>query len=155
MTLLYRNVLGRAPDPDRLAHWAGHLGAGTRDRTQVVEAFAQSPEFIRATTLPLRDWTRGRGADDVLDGGQGDDILAGGLFSDTFVFRAGEPGHDRVIGYEAWDHLSFEGFGLTDAAAVRTALVQDGRNVVFVHGEHRVTFENTLLSMFDDAAFLF
>lgn len=155
VTLLYRNVLGRAPDPDGLAHWAGHLGAGTRDRTQVVEAFAQSPEFIRATTLPLRDWMRSRGADDLLDGGPGDDILAGGLFSDTFVFRAGEPGHYRVIGYESWDRLSFEGFGLTDAAAVRAAMVQDGRNVVFVHGEHRVTFENTQLSMFDDAAFLF
>ena len=155
VTLLYQNVLDRAPDAAGLAHWTGHLAAGTRDRAQLVEAFAQSLEFTRASATPLRDWMRGRGADDVLDGGAGDDVLAGGLFADTFVFRADAPGHDRVIGFEAWDQVEFQGFGLTDADAVRALMTEVGRDVVFAIGDLRVTFGNTALQVFGDDVFLF
>jgi Ca2+-binding RTX toxin-like protein len=155
VTLLYRNVLDRAPDAAGLAHWTGHLAAGTRDRAQVVEAFAQSLEFTRATARPLIDWMRGRGMDDVLDGGAGNDVLTGGLFADTFVFRAGEAGTDRVLGFEAWDQVAFQGFGFGDAAAVRAAMVQAGSDVVFDRGGLRVIFENTRLDLFSDDVFLF
>ena len=155
VTLLYRNVLGRAPDPTGFATWTGHLAAGTRDRAQVVEAFAQSVEFTRASAIPLRDWMRARGMDDVLDGGAGDDVLSGGQFADCFVFRADAPGHDRVIGLEAWDQVAFQGFGLTDATAVRALMTQVGGNVVFDSNGVQVTFHNTLLSAFDDSMFLF
>ena len=155
VTLLYRNVLGRAPDPTGFATWTGHLAAGTRDRAQVVEAFAQSVEFTRASAIPLRDWMRARGMDDVLDGGAGDDVLSGGQFSDCFVFRADAPGHDRVIGLEAWDQVAFQGFGLTDATAVRALMTQVGGNVVFDSNGVQVTFHNTLLSAFDDSMFVF
>lgn len=155
VTLLYRNVLDRDPDAGGLAYWTGQLAAGTRDRTQVVEAFAQSREFLRDSAAPLRDWMRGRGVEDVLEGGAGNDVLAGGLFTDQFIFRADQPGQDRVIGYEAWDCVEFRGFGFADAAAVRAAMTQVGRDVVFLQGDHRVTFVNTDLSLFDDGAFLF
>ena len=155
VTLLYRNVLDRAPDPGGFATWTGHLAAGTRDRAQVVEAFTQSLEFSRASATPLRDWMRARGMDDVLEGGAGNDVLSGGLFSDCFVFRADAPGSDRVIGFEGWDQVAFQGFGLTDAAGVRARMTEVAGDVVFAHGGVRVTFANTQLSVFGDDVFVF
>jgi Ca2+-binding RTX toxin-like protein len=154
VTLLYRNVLGRAPDPVGFAHWTGLLAAGARDRLQVVEAFAQSAEFTRACAGPLKQWMRGRGVDDVLDGGPGDDVLFGGMMADRFVFRAGEPGHDRVIGFEPWDWIDLRGFGLADAAAARALLTQSGPDVVLTAGDLQVTFANASLSLFTDDVFV-
>ena len=64
----------------------------------------------------------GRAGDDTLDGGAGDDtldagagnnLLSGGghgALGDRFVFRAGESGHDTVLGFDpATDQLQFHG----------------------------------------------
>ncbi len=155
VTLLYRNVLNRAPDPGGFASWTGHLAAGTRDRAQVVEAFAQSAEFIRTSATPLLDWMRSRGVDDRLEGGAGDDILFGGLNVDRFVFRADAPGHDRVIGFEPWDQVQFSGFGYDDAASARAHMTQAGADVLFIQGNVSVTFEHTTLATFTDSVFQF
>ncbi len=45
VTLVYRNVLGRDPDPAGLAFWVGHLGSGIVTRGQLMLAFSESPEF--------------------------------------------------------------------------------------------------------------
>lgn len=49
ITLLYQNVLGRAPDAQGLAAWTGRLASGQMDRAQIVIGFSQSDEFIAAT----------------------------------------------------------------------------------------------------------
>ena len=46
--LVYRQVLGRAPDSAGLAYWALVLSQGT-SRGQVMVGFAESPEFVAAT----------------------------------------------------------------------------------------------------------
>ncbi len=49
VTLLYRNVLGRAPDEGGLANWVGQLGSGNLNRQQVVLGFSESEEFRKQT----------------------------------------------------------------------------------------------------------
>jgi Domain of unknown function (DUF4214) len=45
VTLLYLNVLGRAPDPGGLAFWVGQLNSGAMTRGQVMLGFSESPEY--------------------------------------------------------------------------------------------------------------
>ncbi|RVT95700.1 DUF4214 domain-containing protein [Rhodovarius crocodyli] len=45
VSLLYNNVLGRAPDADGYAHWTSRLDQGLESRVQVVIGFAESYEF--------------------------------------------------------------------------------------------------------------
>jgi hypothetical protein len=48
VTLLYQNILGRAPDAPGLAGWTAALDAGTYSRGQVLLGFADSPEYQAA-----------------------------------------------------------------------------------------------------------
>jgi hypothetical protein len=50
VTLLYNNVLNRAPDSAGLAYWIGNLTSGTETRQQVVLGFSESAEFKNDTT---------------------------------------------------------------------------------------------------------
>ncbi len=45
VTLVYQNVLGRAPDPVGLAYWTGQLDGGLMTRGQVMVGFSESPEY--------------------------------------------------------------------------------------------------------------
>jgi hypothetical protein len=45
VTLVYQNVLGRAPDANGLAFWVGQLNTGAATRAQVMYSFATSTEF--------------------------------------------------------------------------------------------------------------
>lgn len=45
VTLVYQNVLGRAPDAAGLAFWVGELASGARDRGTVMLNFSESPEY--------------------------------------------------------------------------------------------------------------
>jgi hypothetical protein len=45
VTLLYRNVLGRDPDPSGFALWTGELNTGRMTRGKVMVGFSESPEF--------------------------------------------------------------------------------------------------------------
>lgn len=47
--LVYKNVLGRAPDPGGRAHWAGGLDTGKLKRGGVMIGFSESPEFVKKT----------------------------------------------------------------------------------------------------------
>jgi hypothetical protein len=46
VTLLYRNVLDREPDPAGQAFWTDALASGGSDRADVVLAFSESPEHV-------------------------------------------------------------------------------------------------------------
>lgn len=52
--LVYQNVLGRAPDAPGLAFWTQKLNEGT-PRGQVMIGFSESEEFVRDTTVRLRE----------------------------------------------------------------------------------------------------
>lgn len=45
VTLVYQNVLNRAPDPAGFAYWTGLLDNGLMTRGQVMLGFSESPEF--------------------------------------------------------------------------------------------------------------
>ncbi len=51
ITLVYRNVLDRAPDAGGLAHWRAQLASGAANRGAIMLAFSDSPEYKLSTDL--------------------------------------------------------------------------------------------------------
>lgn len=148
VTLLYNNVLGRDPDGPGLERWTSDL-AGDASRADVVRGFSQSLEFTTATAAAHTAWVRAKGTDDVLIGGAGNDVMAGGGLSDTFVF-APNGGSDRVLDLEAWDDLDLTGFGYASDAQARAQMSQQGGNVLFADQGTTVTLEGVGLGMITD-----
>jgi Ca2+-binding RTX toxin-like protein len=48
VTLMYQNVLGRAPDAQGLQSWVSYLASG-HSRSEVLTGFSDSPEFVAST----------------------------------------------------------------------------------------------------------
>ena len=155
VTLLYDNVLDRAPDDRGLANWTGRLDRGEMSRAQVVQGFAQSHEFTAATRPDLIRWVKAQGKDDVLDGAGGDNILMGGMMSDTFVFRAADDGRHVVVDPEPWDILRLEGFGYDSAADVAPHLQADGEDTMFSDAGVTIRFIDTGMQDVLDLVFEF
>lgn len=69
VTLLYNNVLDRAPDAAGLTYWTDLLSSGARSRPEVVVGFSESREFIDKTapeaSLYSRSGLQAGFADDV------------------------------------------------------------------------------------------
>jgi hypothetical protein len=53
VTLLYNNVLHRAPDQGGLNNWVGLLTSGQDTRAQVVVGFSESPEYINGSVAAV------------------------------------------------------------------------------------------------------
>jgi hypothetical protein len=53
VTLLYKNVLHRAPDAAGLANWDNLLNTHQETRAQVVVGFSESPEHIANTAAHI------------------------------------------------------------------------------------------------------
>ena len=153
VTLLYNNVLGRAPDPGGLASWTSALAAGT-SRAEVVRAFAESAEFVQASAQPLKAWMRAQGVNDVLDGGSGDNWLWGGGGADVFVFQAIPGSVHRVGDFEPWDFLDMTAFNFANAGAARARMSQVGSDVFFLHQGVEVRLLNTQIGQLQDDNFL-
>lgn len=147
VSLLYRNVLDRAPDTAGLASWTQQLEDGTT-RAQVVQGFSQSREFIAATNPDLKDWMREQGVQDTLAPGGGSNQLWGGEMADVFVFSAADVGTSHINDFEAWDFLRLEGFGYANAGAAIANLSQSGANVVFEDQGTTITIADAQLAMF-------
>ena len=147
VTLLYNNVLDRDPDSAGMDSWLTHLREGTRSREEVVRGFAQSGEFIRSTGDALTAYLRGLGENDRLIGGAGEDVLYGGVLSDTFVFAAFDGGNHRVVDLEAWDRIELQGFGYGGKGGALTHFQQVGEDVVFDDQGVTVTFLNVDLDV--------
>ncbi|MCA0998656.1 DUF4214 domain-containing protein [Alloyangia pacifica] len=150
VTLLYNNVLDRAPDARGLENWSARLEGGM-SRAEVVTGFAQSAEFIAATAVDFEAWMRAQGPDDVLDGGAGDNLLVGGLHSDVFVFDAAAGGSAMVADFEPWDTLRLEGFGFASAAEARAAFERVGEDLVLARGDAALTLIDTDLDLLTGA----
>ena len=134
VTLLYRNILGRDPAPGEGDTWITRLDSAVLTRRDVVLGFSESAEFKAASRPDMITDLRAT-LGDVLDGGAGDDRLFGGVGSDTFRFRADQAGADRIGGFEGWDVIALQGFGLADGAAAAAAFVQDGDDALFSAGD--------------------
>ncbi len=149
VTLLYQNVLNRAPDAGGLNAWVAQLaGGGTREA--VVQGFSQSQEFINNTAISVKGWIRGQGINDELDAGSGTNHLAGGIMADMFVFDVADGATNSVSNLEVWDFMEFEGFGYSTGADAIANMVQTGTNVVFADQGTTITFEYTDLATITD-----
>ena len=147
VTLLYNNVLDRAPDQGGFVNWTNALAAGM-SRADVVAGFSQSAEFVATTRSAVTDWVRGQGVDDVLEGGGGQNVLFGGMWADSFVFDPSLEGVHEVVGLEVWDQLVFRDFGYTGPEDLRAHLQREDADMVFSDQGVEVRFLQT------DAAFL-
>jgi Ca2+-binding RTX toxin-like protein len=156
VTLLYNNVLDRAPDQAGLDAWVAQLEGGA-SRESVVNGFSESFEFRNNTKVALRDFMQDSlgGFNDLLVGAQEHDLLFGGFGADQFEFNASEDGLDEIFGFDAFDTLSFVNFGYADAAEALTHFAQDGADVLFSDQGVDVLFHNTTLATLQDADFLF
>lgn len=145
-TMLYNNVLNRAPDSAGLASWVNALNAGM-SRASVILGFSDSAEYIGKTTPALNAYmqTAVPAWNDTLEGGSGNDKLCGGMGADNFVFRAGQGGVDDIYYYESWDSISLLGFGYANAAAATAHMTQSGSNVIFADQGESLTIHGTTL----------
>ncbi|WP_421907776.1 DUF4214 domain-containing protein [Mameliella sp.] len=139
ITLLYRNVLDRDPDPGGFATWSSQL-AGGMGRETLVERFVNSPEYVAETAADLVAYMAGFGPDDVLRPGAGDDLLSGGMWADTFVFDPAGQGAKTVSDLEPWDVVDLTGFGYADVAEAMGHVTMEGADAVFEDVGLRVVF---------------
>jgi Ca2+-binding RTX toxin-like protein len=149
VTLLYVNVLNRQPDVGGLANWVARLTGG-ESRAQVVLGFSESTEFKNGTAGALTAYMQALGGGDRIEGGQGDDVISGGLYADTFVFGPND-GSDRLVDFEPWDRVDLTQMGYASTAEALTHASQSGANVVFAHQGTNMVFEDTTLSDFGNA----
>ena len=138
---LYRNVLDRDPDAAGLQGWLDLMADGG-SRTEVVQGLAQSVEFATATALDVTTWIRQQGTNDVLNGGTGDTLLAGGALSDSFVFGP-SAGRHTVLDLEPWDVIDLQAFGYAGVEEARAQLSCTGSDLVFADAGVIVTFSST------------
>ncbi|MCR9177793.1 MAG: DUF4214 domain-containing protein [Alphaproteobacteria bacterium] len=156
--LLYQNVLGRPAQGGEERGWldllsgAGQDGVtGTADdvtpvgRADIVLGFSQSREFINVTAPAVKNWVRDQGSHDRIEAGPGKNLVAGGMFADTFVFGAGDVGQTTVADFEAWDYLQFDGFGYTQLADVTGRMTQMGNDLLFADKGVSVLLTDTRL----------
>lgn len=156
VTLLYRNVLERDPDPGGHSGWLRKLDTGAMTRPEVVTAFSQSPEFTANTAAEVKSYILSLGPDDKLIGGSGDDLLFGGHLADVFVFNSAQPGADRVADLEPWDIIELVGFDWLEAAApgeLLSLLHQEDDGVHMTIADVSVTFLGTTLQQFSEDMF--
>lgn len=150
VTLLYHNVLGRAPDATGFAMWSEKLASGLKTRAEVVAGFSQSREFINAIQHDMLDFLHSATArdrvGDRLYGGAGNNLLFGGIGADTFVFDQTAGGSQRVADLERWDSIELHGFGYASADEALTHFSQSGADLVFADQGNRITFSNSALA---------
>ena len=152
VTLLYENVLDRAPDASGLANWSGRLDDGM-SREEVVRGFAQSAEFVAGTEAQFGAFMAAQEGD-TLRGGPGGDLIHGSMLADEFRFNVADKGADRVLQLDPWDTLAFTGFGYGGAGAVQSHMREVGRDVIFADQGVSVTFMNTDLESVENVAIL-
>ncbi len=147
VTLLYNNVLNRAPDSGGLSSWLSALSSGT-SRADVFMSFSESQEHINLMATSFDNFMRNTMTTwkDILTGGTANDTLTGGRGSDMFVFNATDVSADHVYGFEGFDSLRLLGFGFSTAGDALGHMVQQGSDVVFTMSGNTITFHDTQLS---------
>lgn len=142
---LYRTVLGREADAGGAARWANTLQ--TDGAAAVFLGIANSREFAAKAAPGLKAWMQDQGSyGNTIAAGGGDNLVAGGMFADTFIFEASETGTTVVMDVEAWDWIDLNGFGYTTTAQAKAQMTQDGVNLVFEDQGVEIVFYDTTLA---------
>lgn len=141
VTLLYSNVLQRAPDAGGYGYWVNQLASGAQTREQVLTGFSESPEN-KAALLPAiqngmtyiepyrftgssaadvligtaaSDTLRGLAGNNFLIGLGGNDSIDGGTGIDTAVYAGNRSTHSILHVGASLSVASLSGFDGTDA----------------------------------------
>ncbi|WP_260349868.1 DUF4214 domain-containing protein [Alloyangia mangrovi] len=137
VTLLYRNVLDREPEPQGLANWTARLEAGM-SRERVVLGFSESAEFIAASAAGAAGHSR-----EALQQGWADDVFRlyqavldrapdlPGLLNWSARLAQGRPFPEVVEGFTASAEFR-QSYGALDAAGFVAQLY---RNVLGREGD--------------------
>jgi hypothetical protein len=144
VTLLYNNVLHRAPDSSGLNNWVNSLNAGTA-REAVVNGFSESQEYQNSTNSSLLNFMSLSLSNitNTLLGGEGENTIIGGLGADIFKFDLNHAGVDNIYGLQQWDVLNFTNFGYTSASNAIGHMTQSGSDVIFSDRSQFITFHDT------------
>lgn len=153
VTRAYEQLLGRPPDDAGLADWTARLRDGA-SRADIIAGIAGSAEFAALTAPALKDWMRAQGVDDRIEGGRGDNILAGGIGADVFVFVQEDGGRQRVLDLEPWDFIELHGFGHESAAEAMARISQRGADAVFADQGVEIIFHHVDAASLDADMFL-
>lgn len=154
VTLLYNNVLDRSPDEQGLVAWLSQLERGA-SRAEVVRGFSQSVEFTSKTKSDLVAWMRSLGENDLLSGGGGHNVMAGGMLADTFEFKSGIGASYEVVDLERWDFLDVSDFGFSSAVEARNLFTQSGSDLLFEHDGSKVVLKDYQLENLHEDMFVF
>jgi Ca2+-binding RTX toxin-like protein len=146
--VLYRNVLDREADDAGLAGWTERLEGG-QSRAQVLQGFSQSTEFRNSTSDQVIAYMLQQEGD-TMTGGAGDDMLAGEIAADEFEFDIAHTGRDVVLSLDAWDSVSFTGFGYASQDEARANMKQAGQDVLFADEGVVVSFNRMMLEEMDN-----
>lgn len=150
VTLLYNNVLHRAPETGGLNGWVGKL-AGGMTRQDVVNGFSESAELISNTQVALASYMQTAMTQwfDTFDPGSGTNMVIFGLGSDTLQLHASDAANDQVYGLNGWDHLQLFNFGYANTATAMTHMTQIGQDVLFADtsSNFQATFHHTTLDV--------
>ncbi|MEM6477429.1 MAG: DUF4214 domain-containing protein [Pseudomonadota bacterium] len=155
VTLLYDTVLDRSPAQAEVSAWLDLMEGGL-SRAQVVEGFAQSPEFQALTAPDLAAYMGTLDAEnDRLIAGAGEDLLFGGIGADTFVFDAFTEGTHEIADFEPWDRVEImTGYG-GPVSYDELSLIQVGGDALLVAGASTVIFADTDVTALTEDIFSF
>jgi len=106
VTSLYTNVLGRAPDAAGLAYWSSQ----NLTAAQLLQSFAQSPEFVTNTTSYITAYQNAAAAGTAPTSGSLFLVPGGSPSSSNFVFTTGI---DNLVGTNGTDTFTGDNTGTT------------------------------------------
>jgi Ca2+-binding RTX toxin-like protein len=99
ITLLYNNVLHRAPDQGGFDYWVSQLAAGTMSRAQALTGFSESAEN-KVALWPVVQNGIAFAESDHLTGSAGNDVLTGTAAADVLIGLAGNDNLDGAAGLD-------------------------------------------------------
>jgi hypothetical protein len=129
--------------------------APTSAEIDVGEAFLSSgvgrAEYVAAMVTAfdaagLTEWMRAQGTDDTFLPNGGNDVMVGGLWSDTFIFKADDTGRQVIVDFEEWDTLDFSDFGYATKAEALADFHQVDNLAIYKNGDLSVVLRNVDVS---------
>jgi Ca2+-binding RTX toxin-like protein len=129
VTLLYSNVLHRAPDPDGQSFWLNQLSTGS-PRSDVVLGFSESSENQAAQQAAVQDYVHfvTPGESNVLDGGTGTDTVSYALAQGGVTVNLSVAGPQETFGAGIDTLTNIE--NVTGSAFADTLIGNGGANVL-------------------------
>ncbi len=94
----------------------------------------------------LIDTIYGNSFENLIKGNGGDDILAGGSGSDTFIYARGD-GNDTILDFDQdEDSISYQGFNADEVVGFTESYLDDGSKVILLTDGAEITLNGEFFS---------